>query len=204
MLASGPDPPAFPPNYPSCRPGSPGSSHPAPFVSGPDPPWLQPHFTGKVPPFNGIIPDRCGVRTAPIPLTQKRNNRTVGRRQLMCCSRWGASRTVLALALLLGLVLIVPSHASAQAVTGTLLGNVTDRAAPPFPARPSPRRETPDQRQPHRRRPTRPATTSSRACRTAPTPSTPSCRDSRRSPVQGVKVDVNTTVRVDLSSRSDR
>ena len=44
----------------------------------------------------------------------------------MCCSRWGASRTVLALALLLGLFLIVPSHASAQAVTGTLLGNVTD------------------------------------------------------------------------------
>ena len=45
----------------------------------------------------------------------------------MCCSTWGPSRNIgLALALLLGLFLIVPSHASAQAVTGTLLGNVTD------------------------------------------------------------------------------
>ncbi len=51
----------------------------------------------------------------------------------MCCSRWGASRTVLALALLLGLVLIVPSHASAQAVTGTLLGNVTDTTGAAVP-----------------------------------------------------------------------
>ena len=45
----------------------------------------------------------------------------------MCCSLRAASRQIgLALSLVLGLVLLVPSHVSAQAVTGTLLGNVND------------------------------------------------------------------------------
>ena len=97
MLTSGPDPLAVP-TQPPLTPGS-------------DPPAIPAHFTGKVRPFNGIIRGRRGVRYCADSATQKRTNRTVGRRQLMCCSRWGASRTVLALALLLGLVLIVPSDA---------------------------------------------------------------------------------------------
>ena len=52
----------------------------------------------------------------------------------MCCSSWGASRTTsLALTLFLGLFLLVPSFANAQAVTGTLLGNVTDTSGAAVP-----------------------------------------------------------------------
>ena len=61
----------------------------------------------------------------------------------MCCGTWGASRKCcLALALLLGLALIVPSHASAQAVTGTLLGNVTDTSGAAVPGATVTARET--------------------------------------------------------------
>ncbi len=48
----------------------------------------------------------------------------------------------LALALLLGLFLIVPSLASAQAVTGTLLGNVTDSSGAAVPGATVTARET--------------------------------------------------------------
>ena len=51
----------------------------------------------------------------------------------MCCSSWTASRrTGLALSFVVGLVL-VPSLASAQAVTGTLLGNVSDESGAAVP-----------------------------------------------------------------------
>src|SRR5215217_8882826 len=67
----------------------------------------------------------------------------VRRRQLMCCSSWGACRRIgLALALLSGLLLTVPSHASAQAVTGTLLGNVTDTTGAAVPGATVTARET--------------------------------------------------------------
>src|SRR5688572_9132942 len=56
------------------------------------------------------------------------------RRQLMCCSSWASSRkTGLALSLIVGLVVSIPSYASAQAVTGTLLGNVTDSSGAAVP-----------------------------------------------------------------------
>ena len=54
----------------------------------------------------------------------------------------GGVQDVLALALLLGLFLIVPSHASAQAVTGTLLGNVTDTTGAAVPGTTVTARET--------------------------------------------------------------
>src|SRR5262245_26820824 len=61
----------------------------------------------------------------------------------MCCGTWGASRkNCLALTLLLGLALIVPSHASAQAVTATLLGNVTDTTGAAVPGATVTARET--------------------------------------------------------------
>ena len=62
----------------------------------------------------------------------------------MCCSTWGPSRnTGLALVSPLGtLFCIVPSHASAQAVTGTLLGNVTDSSGAAVPGATVTARET--------------------------------------------------------------
>ena len=60
----------------------------------------------------------------------------------MCCSRWGVSRVCLASALLLGLFVIVPSNASAQAVSGTLLGNVTDTTGAAVPGATVTARET--------------------------------------------------------------
>ena len=73
----------------------------------------------------------------PAPSTQS------GGRQLMCCSSWTASRrTGLALSLVVGLVLVVPSLASAQAVTGTLLGNVNDSSGAAVPGATVTARET--------------------------------------------------------------
>jgi hypothetical protein len=61
----------------------------------------------------------------------------------MCCSTWRASRkTGLALTLFLGLFLLVPSFASAQAVTGTLLGNVNDTSGAAVPGATVTARET--------------------------------------------------------------
>jgi hypothetical protein len=61
----------------------------------------------------------------------------------MCCSLRAASRWIgLALSLVLGLVLLVPSHVSAQAVTGTLLGNVTDSSGAAVPGATVTARET--------------------------------------------------------------
>jgi len=61
----------------------------------------------------------------------------------MRCSSWEPTRkTHLALALFLGLFLFVPSHASAQAVTGTLLGNVTDTSGAAVPGATVTARET--------------------------------------------------------------
>jgi Carboxypeptidase regulatory-like domain len=63
----------------------------------------------------------------------------------MCCSLWAASRSrrmSLALSLVLGLVLLVPSHVSAQAVTGTLLGNVNDSSGAAVPGATVTARET--------------------------------------------------------------
>ena len=56
----------------------------------------------------------------------------------MFCTSWEASRRLrgqlfLAFALSVGVVFIVPSLASAQAVTGTLLGNVTDSSGAAVP-----------------------------------------------------------------------
>ena len=92
----------------------------------------------------------------------------------------------------------IPSLASAQAVTGTLLGNVTDSSGAAVPGATVTATRNADQHQPDAPSPTRPATTSSRACRTAPTRSRPSCRASRRSCGRTSSVDVNTTMRVDL------
>ena len=116
----------------------------------------------------------------------------------MCCGTWGASRKCcLALALLLGLALIVPSHASAQAVTGTLLGNVTDTSGAAVPGATVTARET-----------------QTNVSRTATTNETgyyifsslqngtfaveAELQGFKKVIREGVKVDVNTTVRVDL------
>src|SRR5919112_8482 len=61
----------------------------------------------------------------------------------MCCSSWTASRrTGLALSFVVGLVLLVPSLASAQAVTGTMLGNVNDSSGAAVPGATVTARET--------------------------------------------------------------
>ena len=107
------------------------------------------------------------------------------------------SRVCAALALVLGAALIVPAPGACAGGTGTLLGNVTDSSGAAVPgATVVPRKRGPTSAA--ARRPTKPATTSSRACRTAPTRWKPSCRASRRWSRQNVKVDVNTTIRVDL------
>ena len=73
----------------------------------------------------------------------------------------------------------VPAHA--QAVTGTLLGNVSDASGAAVPGATVTATEVQTNDQPDGGHATRPATTSSPACRTARTRSRPSCRASRSS-----------------------
>ena len=98
---------------------------------------------------------------------------------------------------LLGLALIVPSHASAQAVTGTLLGNVTDSSGAAVPGATVTARET-----------------QTNVSRTVVTNETgyyifsslqngtyaveAELQGFKKVVREGVRVDVNTTVRVDL------
>ena len=90
---------------------------------------------------------------------------------------------------------------AAQAVTGTLLGNVTDSSGGAVPGATVTATEV-------GKNISRNVVTNetgyyiSPACRTAPTRWRPNCKGSRRSARQNVKVDVNTTVRVDLALRS--
>src|SRR5687768_8632569 len=116
----------------------------------------------------------------------------------MRCSSWTSSgRIGLALSLVLGLVLVVPSLASAQAVTGTLLGNVNDTSGAAVPGATVTARET--------------QTNVSRSSVTNETgyytfTSLQSGTYAVEAELQGfkkvlregVRVDVNTTVRVDL------
>ena len=116
----------------------------------------------------------------------------------MCCSLRAASRQIgLALSLVLGLVLLVPSHVSAQAVTGTLLGNVNDSSGAAVPGATVTARET--------------QTNVSRSVVTNETgyyifPSLQNGTYAVEAELQGfkkviregVRVDVNTSIRVDL------
>ena len=77
----------------------------------------------------------------------------------------GPVRVTLAVAVCLAF--IVPSLARAQAVTGTLLGNITDSSGAAVPGATVTATRDRNQHQPIDRRPTKPASTFSRACRTA-------------------------------------
>ena len=118
----------------------------------------------------------------------------------MCRSLWATSRSgriSLALSLVLGLVLLVPSHVSAQAVTGTLLGNVTDSSGAAVPGATVTARET--------------QTNVSRSVVTNETgyyilsslqngnyAVEAELQGFKKVVREGVRVDVNTTIRVDL------
>ena len=115
----------------------------------------------------------------------------------MRCSRWEACGSVAGPALLLALFLSVPSHASAQAVSGTLLGNVTDTSGAAVPGATVTARET-----------------QTNVSRTVSTNETgyyifsslqngtyaveAELQGFKKVLRDGVRVDVNTTVRVDL------
>ena len=82
-----------------------------------------------------------------------------------CTTRWraergGVARIAALAAIAVGMTLLVPASARAQAVTGTLLGNVTDSSGAAVPGATVTARETADQRQPDGGHEREPATTS--------------------------------------------
>ena len=118
----------------------------------------------------------------------------------MLHTRGPSRNTGLALALLLGLFLIVPSHASAQAVTGTLLGNVTDTTGAAVPGVTVTARR-PDQRQPDRQT-NETGLLHLSSLQNGTYAVEAELQGFKKVLREGVEVEVNTTVRVDLSSKS--